>query len=166
MLRYVISVLMLVVVTSLATPSRAAVVCYDFTGELGSHTDPWLTAAPGFPPSEFWQWQDFNSSSVVVVNKASNPTLSEALHIAGSGADWRIDLSSGGSAPTYVDFDLWVYAGTVSVDAYNSSNVKIWSNTYSATSAYSVTINPGGGIAYILIGGGDNETWLDNFCMD
>lgn len=147
--------------------SQATVVCYNFTGDLGAHTDPWLTSfTAGFPPSELAQWQDFNATTVSVVNRVATPALSEAMYVDGANANWRVDLSSGGAAPTYVAFNMWVYAGAVSVDAYNSSGTKIWGNTYSSTALHPVSISPGSGASYLLIKDGNNETWIDNFCMD
>jgi hypothetical protein len=69
--------------------------------------------------------------------------------------------------PTYMSFDLLPGAGDAEVYAYDDQGTEIFYEFVpGATSFVSIVIEDVGPIAEVLIIGGDNETWLDDICID
>lgn len=59
-----------------------------------------------------------------------------------------------------------VYDGTATVSAFDGDSILIFYDEYEHTDVYPVSIPWEDGISAVVIGGGNNETWIDDLCMD
>lgn len=147
-----------------------ATVCTDYNTNppysLGAKSIPWFTNLGGFPPTTYVSYDAAGGSGPGISIESSGVDSTQALRLVGSSATvHRLDVLNGGAYPTRIDVEVAAHAGNITFTAYNSSNVSVDSDVATHGGVTSVTLSSGGGIAYLLVTGGDNEDWIDDFCM-
>jgi hypothetical protein len=170
MKKHVLGALVLVASVGVLTSNvrAGAQVCHDYDLiSPGAQSNPWFVNLGGLPPTTYVQYTATGGVGAgLAIEASAPPDGSNALRLGGSSATvHRLDLLNAGAYPTRVELDVAAYAGNITVTAYDSGNSVVDSKVATANGVTPVALS-GDEIAYVLLTGGDNEDWADNFCFE
>lgn len=154
-----------------SAPSFAsAQVCQSFTGMSSPlpgtyQPSPWsFGVGAGFPPPAYFTLTNYAASAFYV---QAYPSGEESLYAPGSPTDFTIVAYASGLLPTYFSMTILPGAGDVEITALDPDGDPIFYQLIpGGTSFEPVVIEDQGPIAEVQIVNGDNETWIDDICID